>query len=513
MKWGLKLANKLIMPYLPRFVASLLAVLCLSVSMAFAKTEWVRARSDNFEFYGLCGRDDAITLLGHFEEIYHVYSEVFPRPESQSRILVIYCKEWSDYKPFLKHHDGKRVESTGMYMGPKDYPAIVMERGDGSLSTRRTINQTMAHAYMGFLAKDNPLFIQTGLAQLFDTITIHGDGFTYGRDQPGLVELLNRKGLLPMTELLAATTSSDIYNKGKQRDLFHAQCWAFAHMCLFGNEGTLKPKFLDYLHRQSDEPDRVRCLEQAFGKTLAEIEAMLTLYIKQGRYRLKTAVWTTPHSTQAFIVPFVQEDWDSFRSGVLQRVHPTEANTQAALTAYSKLEQSKNSLACAFAALHARDLRQRELSQVLFERARSLNSDHPRLVVDKVDSAFDSLPLSVSYRMPEELATQLRACVDEALELHPNHPELLRHLAYVEAFAPKLRIDKLERLERLSQRAGANPEITVLLAYIRWRHNDAKTAKLLLSKVGTPSDRFPARDLLAELDRQLSQGLAWKKVP
>lgn len=518
------------MPRFPTLIAGLVAVLCLFTS-AFAKTEWLHARSAHFELYGTCDQRTATDTLRHLEDIRAVYRVLFTRaPRYEPRMLVIHCASEKDMAPFMKKYAGRTVEMAAFHIGPASYPAIVLNPSVTDGDPLPLVYHEMGHSFVQSLVPSVPLFINEGIAQVFESVKVGKEGFECGKASPERVSLLRHDKLLPLRELFAVDPTSSLYKLGRRRGLFYSQSWAFAHMCLFGADRTLGPKLLEFVTRQAGEADPAACMERVFGMKLDELDRLLANYVKEGRYDLCRNSFTEARETATNFLPLVGNELECVRLGLLQRVHqsegakeyvmpayrkfadPNDANREPVIAAYGQLVDSNNAWLCVNASLHASDLGEPELAAKLCERAMVLKAEHPGLYADLVSRETRTLARTVTYRMPEDVAALLRGLIDRGLQLDPGNLDLLRQLAYVEAFAPNLRMDKLPLLETSIECFREKEEMLVLLAYIRWRHNDATTARVLVEVLKKSTRSYPGEEMVAELDHYLSNNLPWKKV-
>ena len=86
---------------------------------------------------------------------------------------------------------------------------------------------------------------------------------------------------------------------------------------------------------------------------------------------------------------------------------------------------------------------------------------------------------------------------------------LYNQLAYVEAFAPNFRKEKLSFLQEQANKVADRSQILVMLAYIRWRYGDPETAKQILAHL--KEEDGLKTPLARELDSYLTKGKPWKK--
>jgi hypothetical protein len=477
---------------------------------ALAAGPWLHARSDHFEVFSSAGKSTTEELVSSLEDIQFVFRNLYvQQPKYPVKLLVIYCGSDKDLKPFQKIYRGKPVEMEGFYVGPVDYAALVMQDGWTGDSTRRVIFHEMGHVLMDSLIPESPLWFNEGFAQVFETLELDKKGFLLGQPQADLVQILRGHPMMPLRELISAQHSSRFYNEGAKRDIFYAQSWAFVHMCNFSNDKSLREKLFNYVVNERTQGDKVACLEKAFGCSIDVLDGLLADFIRTGSFTMPQGKFPSERGSKFEFLPCSPVELEAARLSVIQRVHGESTHTNAALSAFLKLSDTDNGMLCSMASLHCRALNEKELAQTLGDRAIELGADHPKILINKITDETSQMPHTVTYRMPEEVANHLRELIDKAMLLYPGNEDLVRQLAYVEAFSPKLRVDKLRFIESVVKKLSDRDEVLLYLSYIRWRHGDPETAKAILASI--PVQRRYRLSIGGELEGYLKAGKPWKK--
>lgn len=488
----------------------LLALLFLFlVAPVWGKSTWVLARSEHFDMFSSGRQSYTESLVQDLEDTYEVFRQIYAyKPKYPVRMLVFFCARDSDLKPFQRIFKGKRVEIGGYYLGPSDYPSIVLADGWTGEQVRRVIMHELGHAYLGAIRSDFPLWFNEGFAQLFESVELSKHDFSFGRADPESAGLLRGRGLMPMAQIINASHNSGFYNHGSNRGVFYAQSWAFVHMCFMGTDQKLRPALLRYIDTEGGVSDKAAHFEACFGMNLKAAEDVLERYISGGSYRYFEPKFERKERAKVNFVDFKLCEFEAAQYSILSRVHENSEYKEHALGTFRQLEDTDNVLLCEIGSLLSLNWREDQISKSLAERAIALGSKHPRLYINRILEETKSMPHSVSYRMPEEVAKALRERIDQALELYPNNLELITQLTYVEAFAPKLRVSKVNQIQEIAKVVDDKQDLLVLLAYLRWRYKDMRTAKSIFATIKPGEGRYG--ELSKGMKPYLEKELPWK---
>lgn len=499
---------------MPRPFALLAALLlCICAPLLTAKTEWIHARTEHFEVFSSVGKTSTVDMIKQLEDIHVVFGTLFSqKPKYTVRTLVILCAGEKEIEPFRKRDSkGRASNAVGIFFGNLDMPALIIEEGWTSDSSRAVVYKGMASVMVETLVSNAPFWFDIGFSSVFSTVELDRKSFSFGKADGHSVGYLRDRSLIPLSKLVVSSHNSPDYADQSRKERFVAQCWAFVHMCFFGEDRSMSSKLKTYLVNEGRERDKVALMERVFGMKMDDLDRALSRYIERGRYTMMDVQLPGARDPKVEFLPLTQVEWDAARLGLLTRIHQKEEDKAAVLGTYRLLLDSDNEFLCAQAAKHCRMLNERELSLQLAERAIALKTANPQVYIDYLRAELRTMPLTVSYRMPEDVAERLRAWVDRGLELYPTSLELLNALAYVEAFAPKIRTDKMKLIQEAANSYAERDQLLLMLSYIRWRYGDMPTAKKIMEALKKECGDKPPR-MTKELERYLQADKPWKPI-
>jgi hypothetical protein len=113
-----------------------------------------------------------------------------------------------------------------------------------------------------------PRWLETGLAEVFSSFTVHGGTVRWGEAMPDHLAVLRDRGLVPLDRFL--DRPDDVVARDGDARRYTAQAWALTHVLFFGGEPARRERFATWLrHRGLKSGDAG--FRAAFG---AEIDAM-----------------------------------------------------------------------------------------------------------------------------------------------------------------------------------------------------------------------------------------------
>ena len=196
--------------------------------------------------------DLARALARRMDAMYDEYARRLaafqPAAADLPRLDVYLFRTQKDYLAFT----GERLQNTGgVYIPRKNLLAAFLE-GQGREGLRRTLQHEAFHQFAFTVISPNlPVWLNEGMAQLFEEAIWTGDGFWLGHVAPRRVRQLRsdsaKNRLIPFDQMLSMTQEQWAANLGADGDLGatqYNQAWAMVHYLTFVTDEKDKP-----LHR------------------------------------------------------------------------------------------------------------------------------------------------------------------------------------------------------------------------------------------------------------------------
>jgi tetratricopeptide (TPR) repeat protein len=186
-------------------------------------------------------------------------------------------------QPFLPLQDGRPVALRGYFHRDADEYALAMSVDEDEESA-----SIVFHEYTHLLvqrARALPIWLNEGLAEYFSTFALvsRGRSADIGRPIARHVRLL-RQRFLPLSQLLAVSASSELYDEGERRSIFYAEAWALTHYLMAEMpDGSALINRYGAAAAGGRAPDEV--FQDMFGLTPAEFEPRLREYVSRSTFR------------------------------------------------------------------------------------------------------------------------------------------------------------------------------------------------------------------------------------
>jgi tetratricopeptide (TPR) repeat protein len=247
----------------------------LTAAAAFAAAPadpWVRIRSANFELFTTASEHAGRDLVRHFEQVRAFFLQVFGLKSADRkpvRIVAFHSdKEFAPYRP--------SEAAAAFFQSGSEHDYIVMSSADAEHYQVATHEYT--HLLIGQFSGEIPVWLNEGLAELYSTLRQDGDKVLVGTPPPGRGQVLLLQQWIPLDTLLAVGYDSPLYNERARAGMFYSESWALVHMLnLYHNYRPHLSAMLDALKTTGG----AAAFEQAYGKTLAQVQADLQEYVSR----------------------------------------------------------------------------------------------------------------------------------------------------------------------------------------------------------------------------------------
>lgn len=199
------------------------------------------------------------------------------------------------FEPFRLPGLGRPETIGGYFTRREDASFMAIAGGRGA-----DPSQTVYHEYLHDLLATNlpgcPLWLEEGLAELFQTFRLVGDEARIGLPVDEHLLLLRREGLFPLDDLLAIHRDHPVYVGGDHRGRFYAQSWALVHYLLMGapeRQGQLG-RYITLLRRGTPAG---AAFDAAFGSDRGALQGELLSYTRRAIFTYRAVPVARPSDT------------------------------------------------------------------------------------------------------------------------------------------------------------------------------------------------------------------------
>jgi Protein of unknown function (DUF1570) len=265
-------------------VAGLAGALCsawLSAQgLPKADSSWVEAKTPHFTVVSN-GRESEAAAAAEDLERFHALLATLRRADANLPLptMVFAFRNTSSfrtYSPWPERDDVAGFFVPGRY---RNFLALdLAPRGDSS--------GTLYHEYVHQFVADNfpevPLWFNEGLAEYYSNFQVERGEALVGRPIPEHLEALRVNGLVPIGDLVTATTDSAAYNESDRAGIFYAQAWATVHYLL--SDPARSRQVVRYLDALADGKDTDAAFREAFGREYVDLRRELERYVASSRF-------------------------------------------------------------------------------------------------------------------------------------------------------------------------------------------------------------------------------------
>ena len=247
------------------------------VAPTYAKQEWIRVATPNFELYTTAGEKRARSAILYFETIRSFFHQASDTKQgSTSPVRIIGFRSKKEFEPFRT-----REFSSAYYVGASERDYIVMS----SISSSK--QSTAVHEYVHLLVRHSgaeiPPWLNEGLAVLYSSLEPIAKKARIGALEPGYVQTLQNQKWLDLATLTTIDLDSPHYNERKRVAVFYAQSWALVHMLNLWDQYP-REGFANLMHALSTGATPEQAFQSVYGKSLEQVYKDLRFYMRQDRF-------------------------------------------------------------------------------------------------------------------------------------------------------------------------------------------------------------------------------------
>jgi tetratricopeptide (TPR) repeat protein len=391
-----------------------------------ADESWVRLITPRFDIISSAGDRRTREMAGDLETLaaaLPVNGGQAPSPVRTGEPPVVHTRVFifmrrrdaQPYFDFLVNRD--KSEVAGVFIAENNRGAMLIDESRGPLRDRTPYHE-LVHYLIGTASPRPPIWLEEGLAEYYSSAEVHGGIIHVGGQIPGHMELLRRRGPIPVDVLFNAGFESDV----RLTPLFYAESWATVDWMMLHDPAKLQALMRDVSAGMSSAD----ALQKHFNKTPAELQRFITTFAASALPDLPTTLKVPLPEIAGNATPMTRADVLYEFGRFLQEFEGTKA--QAAQLLRAAVEANPKH-ARALAALGEFD---RAIAadpadgQVFLEYAEKLLGNEIGPLAESVDLDPADAP---RFRQARELA-------QKALDLHADRARALGALGASYAIEP-----------------------------------------------------------------------------
>lgn len=252
-------------------------LLAATASTGPADDEWIKITSANFELYTATNEKRGRKVVQHFEAIRQFFLDVTEGEEASTLpVRIIGFRSRKQFEPYRINEF-----ATAFYTQSRSRDYIVMS----DISSEHY--DTAVHEYMHLIQRNTgrkyPIWMNEGLAQLYETLTPVGKKVRVGDVQPGKYQLLQTKNWLDLETVFNVDYESAHYNEKKRAGIFYAESWALTHMLNLSPEYTEINSYAKLVAAVVAGESTSAAIQHLYGKGVGDVYRDLRDYIREGR--------------------------------------------------------------------------------------------------------------------------------------------------------------------------------------------------------------------------------------
>lgn len=224
------------------FLNSLLWSFCLLGIPAWA--QWYETRSEHFRVITNTTMEHGQEVAHNFEQIRAVFRDQFPklRLDSGKEVVIFVTADKETFLQLCPYWEADGRASLAGFFQDTQYRHYILLRAD-----EKAAMKTAFHEYAHLVFELNydflPSWLNEGMAEYFAQVQILPQEIHLGKPYTSRLFELNRVGLMPLDDLLAADKEYTHYDKNGQQGVFYAQSWLLVHYLLLSEEGQTHQYF------------------------------------------------------------------------------------------------------------------------------------------------------------------------------------------------------------------------------------------------------------------------------
>src|ERR1041384_4346498 len=260
----------------------LIALFTLSTVNAQTRDSWHSVRTNHLFVIGNADPESLRRVAVWLEFFHAAFARVISRNviDSSTPTTVIVFGDDESFTVFKPVYQGRPRNVSGFFLPGDDVNYIAL-----SLDPRGDPYATAFHEYVHLHVKDNipgaPLWLNEGLAELYESLQFSGNDVLIGTPKPGYLFLLRNLEMLPLKTLFSIGTDSPHYNERDKQGIFYGESWGLVHYLMLGGRAR-HDHFKQFLQRVARGDDAAKAIDGAYGITIDKLEQEFESYVRSG---------------------------------------------------------------------------------------------------------------------------------------------------------------------------------------------------------------------------------------
>ncbi|HVS14894.1 MAG TPA: tetratricopeptide repeat protein [Thermoanaerobaculia bacterium] len=259
-------------------LTGVLLPLLLVLAPAAAPAEWVSTSGPGFELVTDLPAARASWLADQLHRLRALLDELGPEgAERGERTRVFVLGDRDLYLQLAPRPDGQPDEKVSGFFQTSIFGDRLVVDASRESDTLETLFHEALHAWMRRHLPWAPLWLNEGLAEYYSTARIEGERAVLGTVKTRHLEWLDREPWMPLGDVVAVPSTSELYHEGDRRGAFYAESWALVHYLLA--EPRRRAGLRGYLDDLESGADLAEAFEGAFETTYLGLEGELVRYL------------------------------------------------------------------------------------------------------------------------------------------------------------------------------------------------------------------------------------------
>ena len=259
-------------------------ILLLLISVANAKTNWIRIQTKNFTLVSDASESEVRKVALKLEQFRSALAVIFPktRLDTPTPTTVLLFRSDEEFRPFKPRVKGKIQEEVGGYfLRRADVNYIVLAADNPAASTYEIIFHEYEHYVLHTNAQRLPVWLDEGLAEFFSSFEASDKEpkATLGDPIARHVFYLRDQSFMPLKTLLTVDRKSPYYNEGRKAGTFYAESWGLVHYLMLADEGKHLAQLQQFINSLSEDRPIEELFRRAFQTDLKPLEDQLKKYL------------------------------------------------------------------------------------------------------------------------------------------------------------------------------------------------------------------------------------------